>query len=96
MTRYVRRGLIRTPLHFNTQMYVLHIYVCDQIMLEGVLYDYHSYMITTSTPRFHHHSIVTLMNNLCVCVWLPTAHQSAFPEAALWGMSDIHKCSNCL
>ena len=32
---------------------------------------------------------------VCVYVWLPTAHQSAFPKAALWGVSDVHECSDC-
>ena len=39
-------------------------------------------MRTTSTHRFHHHSIDTLLDNLNVHVLWPTVHQSAFPEAA--------------
>ena len=51
---------------------------------------------TTSIHRFYHHLLATLMNNPCMCIWLPTAHRSAFPEAAFWGVSDIHECPDCL
>ena len=53
-------------------------------------------MRTTSTHRFHHRSIDTLSDNPCVHVLWPTVHQSAFPEAAFWGMSDVHECSVCI
>ena len=39
-------------------------------------------MHTTLIHGFHHHSIDTLSDNLCVHVLWPTVHQPAFPEAA--------------
>ena len=48
---------------------------CDRICKKG------SYTRTTSTHRFHHHSIDTLSDNPWVHVLWPTVHQSAFPEA---------------
>ena len=49
--------------------------ICDRICKKG------SYTRTTSTHRFHHHSIDTLSDNPWVHVLRPTVHQSAFPEA---------------
>ena len=49
--------------------------ICDRICKKG------SYTRTTSTHRFHHHSIDTLSDNPWVHVLWPTVHQSAFPEA---------------
>ena len=48
--------------------------ICDRICKKG------SYTRTTSTHRFHHHSIDTLSDNPWVHVLWPTVHQSAFPE----------------
>ena len=49
--------------------------ICDWICKKG------SYTRTTSTHRFHHHSIDTLSDNPWVHVLWPTVHHSAFPEA---------------
>ena len=54
---------------------MLKSYICDRICKKG------SYTCTTSTHRFHHHSIDTLSDNPWVHVLWPTVHQSAFPEA---------------
>ena len=50
-------------------------HICDRICKKG------SYTRTTSTHRFHHHSIDTLSDYPWVHVLWPTVHQSAFPEA---------------
>ena len=65
-------------------------FICDRICKKG------SYTRTTSTHRFHHHFIDTLTNNPCVHILWPTVHQSAFPEAAFWDMSDVHECPVCV
>ena len=60
-----------TPTHL-----IPSLIICDRICKKG------SYTRTTSTYRFHHHSIDTLSDNPCVHVLWPTVHQSALPEAA--------------
>ena len=67
-------------------------HICDQICKKG------SYTCTTSV---HMQILPPLDSNIIeqamhVCISLPTVHQSAFPKAGFWGMSDIHKCSDCL
>ena len=37
---------------------------------------------TISIHRFHNHSIATLINKHWMCLWMPTAHQSAFAVPA--------------
>ena len=42
---------------------------------------------------WHRHSITTLISKLPVCMWMPTAHRSAFAVATF---SDLHRCLDCL
>ena len=47
---------------------------CDRICKKG------SYTCTTSTHRFHHHSIDTSLDISCVDILWPAVHRSAFPR----------------
>ena len=68
----------------NKFIFTLLMVICDQIWQK--VHCSH----TMWKHRFHHHSLI---NKQCMCVWMPTAHQSDFAVAAFCGMPDIHECS---